>query len=152
MTILICSQGAREFFERYLAASFLLHGMDTVQEWVSQTIDPGSETPHQPTVKVRSSPSTGFGHAQQPMPPPGAPPVQPPPPSYYSPGHARTPPLQPSSASSNVQILSQFNMTAQKNHYTVTYPARSEGPSHSPTWYVECCRKLGLCPCNNAYI
>jgi len=120
--------------------------MDTVQEWVSQTLDPGSETPHQPTVNVRTSSSTRFGHAQQPMPPPGVPP----PPSYYSPGHAGAPPPQPSS--SNVQILSQFNMTAQKNHYSVTYPARSEGPSHSPTWHVECCRKLGLCLCDNAYI
>lgn len=140
-TVLRCSQSAQQFFERYLAAAFLSHGMGVIQAWVSQIIDPGSEIPHQPTGEVQSNLSTGFGHMQRPMPPAGFPPSQHSPPSYsyYSSG---APPSQPV-APPNVQVLAQLNMTAQKHHLSVTYPARMEGLSHSPTWHVQCCCKLG---------
>lgn len=130
-------ESAQQFFERYLAAAFLSHGMGVIQEWVSQTIDPGSEIPHQPMGEVQSNLSTGFGHMQRPMPPAGLPPSQPPPPSYsyYSSGATPSQPVAPP----NVQVLAQLNMTAQKHHLSVTYPARMEGLSHSPTWHVQCC-------------
>lgn len=52
------------------------------------------------------------------------------------------PPPPPVPSSNNFQILAQFNMTAHQRGYTVTYPARSEGPHHTPTWHVQCCREL----------
>ncbi|KAJ3563586.1 hypothetical protein NP233_g8845 [Leucocoprinus birnbaumii] len=139
-------EGAQSFFEKYMGAVFLLHGLSTIQEWVSQCIEPGCQTPLVPgqsnthSHHTRSmSGSFGQTQPQPPPPPPGQPP--PPPPSYYS-GTPPPPPQQPIPPvpiQTNFQILAQFNMTAHQRGYTVTYPARSEGPHHTPVWHVDCC-------------
>lgn len=139
-------EGALDFFEKYMGAVFLLHGMSTIQEWVSQIVEPGSQTPLVPSNQPNAQPNLGsnlppgFGNMQQqhpPPPPPNQPP--PPPPSYYSQGHTAAPPPPAAPIQSNFQILAQFNMTAHQRGYLVTYPARSEGPHHTPIWHVQCC-------------
>lgn len=131
-------EGAFYFFCKYMGAAFLLHGMASIQEWVSQVIDPGSEAPLIPVGQPQNRPPARLHSVgQQPPPPPTAPPPQPPPPpSYFSSGQQPFP-LPPTQT--NHQVLAQFNMTAHQRGYSVTYPARSEGAHHNPTWHVKCC-------------
>lgn len=139
--MLTSPQGALYFFRKYMGAAFLLHGMVAIQEWVSQVIEPGSETPLIPIGQLQTRPQAKPPAmlGQQPPPPSTAPPPQPPPPSYFSSGLSTFP---TSSSQTNFQLLAQFNMTAHQRGYTVTYPARSEGPHHTPIWHVQCCCKL----------
>ncbi|KAF9450460.1 hypothetical protein P691DRAFT_773882 [Macrolepiota fuliginosa MF-IS2] len=116
---------AGKFFYRYIGASFLENGAAAIQEWVSQTVDYGIPTPRLPTGR------------SYPHPPSSLPPVQPPPPSYSS-GSTSAQQTSPTS-DIKLKILAQFNLVAQQKHYTVTYPARQEGPPHNPIWYVQCC-------------
>ncbi|KAF9454154.1 hypothetical protein P691DRAFT_789637 [Macrolepiota fuliginosa MF-IS2] len=135
-------EGATTIFHKYIGASFLQNGIGTVQEWVSRLVDPGSPVPNIPTGSHRLHQLGGFQRFQrQPPPPPAQPPPPPPPPSYsYSQGSIHIPPPPQSMPSNNsFQILAQFNMTAHQRGFAVTYPARSEGPHHTPTWHVQCC-------------
>ncbi|KXN88812.1 hypothetical protein AN958_06681 [Leucoagaricus sp. SymC.cos] len=138
------SQGALHVFHKYMGAVFISNGMATVQEWISQLLEPGCQTPIIPAAAAsnRHSQPSGFNNFQ-PAPPPPPPPTQPPPPpppAYYPGAHVPAqPPPPPGSASVTFQILAQFNMTAHQRGYTVTYPARSEGPHHTPVWHVQCC-------------
>lgn len=141
LIVLTSPQGAFYFFCKYMGAAFLLHGMASIQEWVSQVIEPGSEAPRVPVGQPQNRPQARLHSVgQQPPPPPTAPPPQPPPPpSYYSSGQQ---PLSLPSTQTTHQVLAQFNMTAHQRGYSVTYPARSEGAHHNPIWHVKCCCKL----------
>ncbi|KAF7784115.1 hypothetical protein Agabi119p4_280 [Agaricus bisporus var. burnettii] len=128
---------AKQFFSKYIGAAFLQNGIGSIQEWVSQTLDPGCITPSLPTGNTSRAPQPSNSNFSAAPPPPNIPPPsQPPPPSgFYQ--QAQSPPSMTNAR--GFQILAQFNMTAHQRGYTVTYPARSEGPHHTPTWHVQCC-------------
>jgi hypothetical protein len=105
--------------------------MPTIQQWISQLIDPDAE----PLV---FEPPQHHDSGQQNWvapPPPGPPPPLP--------GYSMNAPGSPVRNGSilNLVSLALVNQTAVQKGFNVTYPAEQVGPAHQPTWTVRCCSK-----------
>ncbi|THV07500.1 ribonuclease III [Dendrothele bispora CBS 962.96] len=110
-------QEMEKFFQSYVGAVFLRHGMGTITNWISPLIDPNNTSAPLPEYST----STPY-YNDLPPPPKGAPP--------HLPGSPST--------SGLLVTLASFHEQAAKNGFHVTYQAQSEGQSHLPTWTVRC--------------
>ncbi|TFK67459.1 hypothetical protein BDN72DRAFT_798898 [Pluteus cervinus] len=112
----------RRFWYVFVGALYVRNGMNAVQHFVSNLIDPESGTNTIPT-----------GPPPQPPQPP-----QPPPPDEqmnFLPGLPRYDPSHPHGPEMS---LSLFHETAVKYGHVVTFSAEHEGPAHALTWTVTC--------------
>ncbi|KAF9469847.1 hypothetical protein BDZ94DRAFT_1243396 [Collybia nuda] len=125
----------RRFFHTYIGALHIRNGMQTIQAWISQLIDPEAEPTYMDPLAVQSPGYQGQPAVQQPPQYPGQPAGAPPPLPTYQPSS----PSNNGSPQTNLVSLALVNQTAMQRGYVVTYPAEQEGQSHQPTWTVRCC-------------
>jgi len=144
----------RKYFQIYIGAVYIRHGLQRVQNWISPLIEPTGEVPRvpeasqqgapppQPASSYYSQPAMGFGsppppnynnfaspppmNQYTPAPPPGAPPPLP-----GSPPNTQAP-------ITNLVTLALVNQTASQRGFQVSYNAQPEGPPHQPVWTVRC--------------
>jgi len=126
---------AHLLFCSYVGAVFAQNGMETVQNWIGQLVDPDYEP----------SASAGFEGEfftpkrfktepmDSPTPPPAMQPIPPPPTNAPPPLPNPLAPAQPQAA-----FLPLFNQTANQRKLTVEYPAQFAGPAHAGRWTVQC--------------
>ncbi|KAI0068287.1 hypothetical protein BV25DRAFT_1867295 [Artomyces pyxidatus] len=112
-------------FTAYVGGVYLQRGWLAVAAWIGKLVDPESDGPSSPKSEpmpdVSSSGST-TAFSQNLAPPP--PPLQPPPPLPE--------------ASKSPAFLAMFNQMCAQRRIGVEWPAVASGPSHSPSWTVEC--------------
>ncbi|KZT02407.1 ribonuclease III [Laetiporus sulphureus 93-53] len=121
-------------FCSYVGAVYVQNGMETVQNWIGQLIDPEYEPP---VPAADGEPYTYKRVKTEPMSSPTPPPTmhQPPPPMAPPPPLPINPlaPAQPQAA-----FLPLFNQTANQRRLAVEYPAQFSGPAHAGRWTVQC--------------
>ncbi|KAI0961970.1 hypothetical protein AcV7_000925 [Taiwanofungus camphoratus] len=123
---------ARILFCSYVGAVFVQDGMNMVQSWIGQLVDPDYDPP---------APSDGEPYAYkkvktEPMDSSTPPPNMAPPPPMNSPPPLPTNPLAP--AQPTAAFLPLFNQTANQRRLSVEYPAQFSGPAHAGRWTVQC--------------
>ncbi|KAG6841770.1 hypothetical protein C0991_007099 [Blastosporella zonata] len=130
----------RHFFNTYIGALYIRNGSSTIQDWISQLIDP--EEQHVPTSQwAQPTQDTSVPAVQS---------------SYRAPALPSQPPHSPpplpvdnspmigvgTTFVSSLVSLALVNQTAAQRGVTVTYPAEQAGPPHMPIWTVRCLSKL----------
>ena len=132
------TQEARLLFHSYVGGIYAQNGMEIVQNWIGQLVDPDFEPqaaqafesePYNAYKKVKTD-ATSPPPPSMPAPPP--PPMQPPPPMPM-PTLNPLAPAQPQTA-----FLPLFNQTANQRRMIVEYPAQFSGPAHAGRWTVQC--------------
>ncbi|CCL98505.1 uncharacterized protein FIBRA_00504 [Fibroporia radiculosa] len=126
----------RLLFHSYIGAVFVQNGMELVQDWIGQLIDPNYKSGASVSMEVdafsayKKIKTESMG---SPTPPPSS--HVPPPPTSAPPPLPANPlsPAQPMAA-----FLPLFNQTANQRRLTVEYPAQFSGPAHAGRWTVKC--------------
>ncbi|KAJ3844931.1 hypothetical protein F5878DRAFT_3803 [Lentinula raphanica] len=127
-------QEMKKFFLTYVAAVFLSSGLPTVENWISQLIDPNATVQNTFSTPTSNPPQFSLMPPQYSAPPPPPPPHNPPPlpTSSYTPSSSITPGLTWLS-------LATVNQTAAQKRVNISYQVEPAiGPPHAPTWTVHC--------------
>lgn len=132
------SQEARHLFYSYVGGIYAQNGMEIVQNWIGQLVDPQFEPQAQfhesePFNAYKKVKTEAMSPPPPSMPPPPAPIYPPPPMPIPTPTLNPLAPAQPQTA-----FLPLFNQTANQRRLTVEYPAQFSGPAHAGRWTVQC--------------
>ncbi|KAI0734672.1 ribonuclease III domain-containing protein [Fomitopsis betulina] len=138
VSLLSTPKEARHLFYSYVGGIYAQNGMEIVQNWIGQLVDPQFEPQAQfhesePFNAYKKVKTEAMSPPPPSMPPPPAPIYPPPPMPIPTPTLNPLAPAQPQTA-----FLPLFNQTANQRRLTVEYPAQFSGPAHAGRWTVQC--------------
>lgn len=131
----------RKVFETYVGALYIRNGLQSIQSWISQLIDPASSADGMDTSHTSDTYSSSSRFSTFSPPPPSKYTFSPPPPTSPPPPMPQYPPTAHGYGTQALAMVSValLNQKASQSGLQVTYPAEYSGPPHQPLWNVRCC-------------